>query len=351
MTICTRGLSSELDSLAASLPFRRIELPEFRSPDYEPAAIRQKRTYPGRNSDMTQIARFLAERGVVELLAPEQTLELFREIHWCAYRIRLLASGPNRTPQELQDAVVTARKLVSRIESAEEELYIANRRVIVNAMRPYFWIGQIWMGDFLQEGSRALSNAVRRFDLTRGSPFIAYAQRAVMNRLANYFRDHVRSGSICMRLSNAMAAVSKVMDEWKQIHGREPSDEELMSLTALPISRIKKAKAAVRASKRLPSSLVSLDAEAGPECEATLYDLMKDTEAPVVSDTVQKSEIWDTVKQLPDRERNIIRFRFFEGMTLAETGKELNLTRARIKQIQDTALGKVRDQLGVMAVA
>ena len=172
-----------------------------------------------------------------------------------------------------------------------------------------------------------------------------------MNRLANYFRDHVRSGSICLKLSNAMVAVSKVMDEWKQIHGREPSDEELMSLTALPVSRIKKAKAAIRASKRLPSSLVSLDAEAGPNGEATLYDLMKDADAPDVSDSAQQSEIWDTVKQLPDRERNIIRYRFFEGMTLEETGKALNLTRARIKQIQDNALGKVRDQLGIMAVA
>jgi RNA polymerase primary sigma factor len=351
MSIRTRGLRLELDSLAASLPFRAIELPEFKNPDYEPASIRQKRTYPERNSGMTQIVRFLAERGVVEILPPEQTLELFREIHWCAYRIRRLASDPGRTPQDLQDAVVTARKLVSRIESAEEELYIANRRVIVNAMRPYFWIGQIWMGDFLQEGSRALSNAVRRFDFTRGTPFIAYAQRAVMNRFSNYFRDHVRSGSICMRLSNAMVAVSKVMDEWKQIHNREPSDEELTSLTALPLSRIKKAKAAIRASKRLPSSLVSLDAEAGPGCEATLYDFMKDTEAPNAPNSAQQSEIWDTVKRLPDRERSIIRFRFFEGMTLEETGKALNLTRARIKQIQDNALQKVRGQLGIAAVA
>jgi RNA polymerase primary sigma factor len=340
-----------LDSLAASLPFRRIELPEFRSPDYEPAAIRQKRTYPERNADMTQITRFLAERGVVEILAPKQTLELFREIHWCAYRIRRLASDPGRTPRKIQDAVMTARRLVSRIESAEEELYIANRRVIVNAMRPYFWIGHIWTGDFLQEGSRALSNAVRRFDFTRGTPFIAYAQRAVMNRLANYFRDHVRSGSICLRLSNAIVAVSKVMDEWKQIHGREPTDEELMSLTALPASRIKKARAAIRASKRLPSSLVSLDAEAGPDGDATLYDFMKDKDAPNVSDSAQQTEIWDTVRHLPDREQNIIRFRFFEGMTLEETGKALNLTRARIKQIQDSALGKVRDQLGIAAVA
>lgn len=351
MTICTRGLRTELDSLAASLPFRRLELREFNRPGYEPSSIRQKRTYPERNSDMTQITRFLAERGVVEILAPEQTLELFREIYWCAYRIRRLASDPGRTPQKLRDAVVTARRLVSRIESAEEELYIANRRVIVHATRSYSWIGQVWLGDFLQEGSRALSHAVRRFDFTRGTPFIAYAQRAVMNRLANYFRDHVRSGSICLRLSNAITAVSKVMDEWKHIHGREPNDKELMSLTALPVSRIKKARAAIRASKRLPRSLVSLDAEAGPDGEATLYDFMKDTGAPNVSDSAQQSEIWDTVGHLPDRERNIIRFRFFEGLTLEETGKALNLTRARIKQIQDVALDKVRDQLGIAAVA
>lgn len=351
MNICTGGLRLELDSLAESLPFRRIELPEFQNPDYEPAAIRQKRSYAERDSDTSPISRFLAERGVVELLAPEQTLELFKEIHWCACRIRLLASAPGGTPQELQDAVTEARRLVSRIEAAEEELYVANRRVIVNAMRPYFWLGQIWLGDFLQEGSRALSHAVRRFDFTRGSPFIAYAQRAVMNRLANYFRDHVRSGSICKRLSNAMIAVSKVMDEWKQIHGREPSDEELMSLTALPFTQVKKAKAAIRASKRLPSSLVSLDAETGPDNDATLYDLMKDTAAPVIPDTVQKAEIWDTVRHLPARERNIIRLRFFEGLTLEETGHALRLTRARIKQIQDAALEKVRDQLGVAAVA
>lgn len=351
MSIRTGELKQELDSLAASLPFRCIELPEFRRPDYEPDIVRQKRTYPERSADMPQITRFLVERGVVELLAPEQTLALFREIHWCAYRIRQLASNPGHTIPSIEDALSAARRLVSRIESAEEELYIANRRAIVNALRPYFWIGQVWLGDFLQEGSRALSHAVRRFDFTRGTPFIAYAQRAVMNRLANYFRDHVRSGSICKRLSNAMTAVSKVMDEWKEIHGREPTDDELMSLTSLPMARIKKARAAIRASKRLPSSLVSLDAEVGPDSEATLYDLMKDKDAPVVSDTAQQSEIWETVKHLPDRERNIIRFRFFEGMTLDETGKALNLTRARIKQIQDNALEKVRTELGIAAVA
>ena len=341
----------ELDSLATSLPFRRIEWPELNHPDYKPIMVRQKRIYLKYHSDMTQIARFLAERGVVELLSPEQTLDLFKEIYWCAYRIRCLAADPGDTLQKIQNAVMTARKLVSQIETAEEELYIANRRVIVHALRPYFWIGKIWQGDFLQEGSRALSHAVRRFDFTRGTPFIAYAQRAIINRFANYFRDHVRSGSICMRLSNAMMSVSNVMDEWKQIHGREPSDEVLIRLTALPISRIKKAKAAIRASKRLPSSLVSLDAEVFTDGDNTLYDLMKDGDAPVISDTAQQSEIWDAVKQLPDRERNIIQFRFLQGMTLQETGRALHLTRARIKQIQDGALEKVRDQLGIAAVA
>ncbi len=334
----------ELRSLAESLPFKKIELPEFRRAQYRPGQVRQKRTYLSHDRSMQAIGRFLIERGTVDLLAPENTLELFREMHWCAYQIRKLSRRRMESAREWRHSVVNARGLISEIEAAEEELFIANRRLVVSCIKPYFWIGQVWLADFLQEGSKALSNAIRRFDFTRGTPFYVYAQKAVQNRLRNFFRDHVRSGSIGMRPSRDMVAIKEIIDAWAKEHKTEPDNAVLAKLTGLAEQRVAKIRPYIRQWENIPAPLVSLDAMFG-ENGTNLYDLVEDMEAEEASTSAQRSEIWTAVDRLPPRAKFIMRLRFIEGRTLEETGKILELTRARIKQIQDDSLRKLRQML------
>ena len=334
----------ELKSLADSLPFKRVDLPEFRQKAFAPVQVRQKRTYLSPDHSMQAIGRFLIERGTVELLQPEQTMNLFKEMHWCAFQIRKLSRKRLQTAREWHRAVSRGRTLISEIEAAEEELFIANRRLVVSCIKPYFWIGQVWLADFLQEGSKALSNAIRKFDFTRGTPFYVYAQKAVQNRLRNFFRDHVRSGSIGIRPSRDMLAIKEIIDAWLREHKEEPGTAVVAKLTGLPEARVEKIRPFIHQWENIPAPLVSLDADFG-ENGTNLYDLVEDVDAEEASRAAQRSEIWSAIDRLPPRARFIMRLRFIDGRTLEETGKILALTRARIKQIQDDSLRKLRQML------
>lgn len=234
--------------------------------------------------------------------------------------------------------------LISRIEAAEEELFIANRRLVARCVRPYFWIGQIWLSDFLQEGSKALSNAIRKFDFTRGTPFYAYAQRAIQNRLRNYFRDHVRTGSLGIQPSREMIVVRSALEEWKSMHGTEPPAQTLSNLTEIPVDRIEKLLPLIQQWIRVPQQPLSLDERMG-ESQSDLHQFIEDESLDSAETLAQRSEVWAAVEQLPPRSKEIMRLRFFEGFTLQEAGDKLGLTRARIKQIQDEALKKLRQIL------
>jgi RNA polymerase primary sigma factor len=334
----------ELKALADSLPLKKITLPEFRKPGYEPVKVRQPRTFVRPDPSMQAIGRFLVERGSVELLAPAQTLQLFKEMHYCAWKIRQLARKPRATAAQRRKDLILARSFISEIEAAEEELFIANRRLVVSCIKPYFWIGQVWLADFLQEGSKALSNAIRKFDFTRGTPFYVYAQKAVQNRLRNFFRDHVRAGSIGVHPSQDMGVIRDLIETWKKDRGREPDNEELAKLSGLPMARVAKLRPFIHQWDHVPAPIVSLDAMFN-ENGTNLYDIVEDPDAEEASQVAQRAEIWAAIDRLPPRARYIMRLRFIDGRTLEETGKMLSLTRARIKQIQDDSLRKLRQML------
>ncbi|HMP73032.1 MAG TPA: sigma-70 family RNA polymerase sigma factor [Kiritimatiellia bacterium] len=335
----------ELSVLADNLPIPALDLPEFSKRGYEPESIRQERTYARMQAGMQSITRFLVERGTVELLTSEQVKALFTELHWCGYSIRKLAAKTYKSEADCRAALIDARRLVSRMEAAEEELFIANRRLVVNCVKPYFWIGQVWIADFLQEGSKALSNAVRKFDFTRGTPFYSYAQKSIQNRLRNFFRDHVRSGSFGIRPNRDMMMLKNIMDTWVRDYGEEASDEILAKITEIPMERVAKLRGYIKQWEKLPQPPVSLDILVH-EDGSSLHELIEDEGADQAFNQTEHAEIWEAMKHLPERSRYIMKLRYVEGRTLEETGLLLNLTRARIKQIQDASLKKLRSVLG-----
>jgi RNA polymerase primary sigma factor len=335
---------AELKALAGSLPFPVLELPEFKRAGYEPPRVRQPRNYTESDAGMQAVGRFLMERGTVELLGAEQTQALFVEIHWCCHHIRKLAAKRGRKPAATRIDLVKARALCSRIEAAEEELFIANRRLIVSCVKPFYWIGQVWLSDFLQEGSKALANSVRKFDFTRGTPFYSYSQKAIQNRLRNFFRDHVRAGSFGIRPNREMQLVKGILDTWRRDYGEEPTNEAVAKIADLPVERIIKLRQYVAQWERMPAPPVSLDAAIN-EDGSNMYELIEDTSINPSSQGAEVAEIWTAMEQLPERARYIMKLRYVDGRTLEETGKLLKLTRARIKQIQDASLKKLRQFL------
>ena len=346
LTRTAQKYKDELKGLADSLPFKQITLPEFKKASYQPVQVRQQRTFHSPDSHAQAIGRFLVERGTVELLTPQQTMDLFKEIHWNAEHIRKLSRGRMMDARVWRDAVVEARRCISHIESAEEELFIANRRLVVSCIKPYFWIGQVWLADFLQEGSKALSNAIRKFDFARGTPFYVYSQKAIQNRLRNYFRDHIRSGNIGIRPTREMLMIKEILDNWALDHKDPPANAVIAKLTSLPEERVQKILPFIRQWENLPAPFISLDAEmSSGDNNATLYEFIEDVDAEEASQAVQRSEIWAAIDRLPPRAKYIMRLRFIEGRTLEETGQILSLTRARIKQIQDDSLRKLRQML------
>ncbi len=334
----------ELRALADNLPFPVIEQREFQRERFDPPRVRQPRSYVPIDSSMQAVGRFLVERGTVELLGSDLTRALFTEIHCCCFRLRKLARRRFASAPQARESLVAARQLVSRIEAAEEELFIANRRMIVNCIKPYFWIGPVWLGDFLQEGSKALANAVRKFDYTRGTPFYSYSQKAVQNRLRNFFRDHVRAGSFGIRPSREMQLVKGILDSWRRDYGEDPSDEVIAKIADLPADRAAKVRAYVQQWERMPAPPVSLDAMFN-EDGGNLYEVVEDPHAREASQGAEVAEVWKAMEKLPDRARYIMKLRYIEGRTLEETGRLLSLTRARIKQIQDASLIKLRQVL------
>ncbi len=334
----------ELKALADNIPFRVITLPEFSRPDYEPESIRQTRTYTQLQPGMQAIQRFLLERGAVELLTSEQTQALFVEMHWCGYRIHEASCKTYTKASARREALVSARRLISRMEAAEEELFVANRRLIVNCAKPFFWIGQVWISDFLQEGSRALSNAIRKFDFQRGTPFYAYAQQSVLNRLRNYARNHARSGHMGLRPTGEMTDMIEAIARYREDNGEEPDNALLAQLTGLPENRVAKLRPHVKQWENTPLPPLSLDQLMG-ETDVNLYEVLGRGSQESGAFAAEKAEIWQAIERLPERSKRIMEMRFLEGHTLEETGAALNLTRARIKQIEDRTVQKIKQWL------
>lgn len=332
---------AEVRAAVQGLPFNEITLPEFDDPKYEPGKVRQERRYGRPDSQTRPITRFLAERGMVDILKPEDMEELFREIHWSCHKIRGLAANTSNDPAFWAEAMQNTVRYMQRIEAAEEELFIANRQLVVACVKPFYWIGQIWISDFLQEGSTALANAIRKFDFSRGVPFYAYAQRSIQNRLRNFFRDHIRTGALGMKPSHDMTRMLEVIQLWRERHGEEPSEVVICEMTDLPPERVRRLMPLVKQWERMPNTPLSLDAVLG-DSRSSLHELVADSGQEDASAEAERREIWDAIGQLPERMRLILKLRYVEGRTLEDVGGEFGLTRARIKQLQDEALHKVR---------
>ncbi|MBP3855619.1 MAG: RNA polymerase sigma factor RpoD [Ruminiclostridium sp.] len=254
---------------------------------------------------------YLKEIGRVPLLTPEEEIELAQ---------RMMQGDPN----------------------AKRRLSEANLRLVVSIAKKYVGRGMQFL-DLIQEGNLGLIKAVEKFDYTKGYKFSTYATWWIRQAITRAIADQARTIRIPVHMVETITKVKKVSSTLLHKNGREATAEEIADELKLPLDR-------VREIIRISQDPVSLETPIGEEEDSHLGDFIPDEDAPApqeaASQMLLKEQLDEVLGTLTEREGKVLRLRFGlddgRQRTLEEVGKEFNVTRERIRQIEAKALRKLR---------
>lgn len=246
---------------------------------------------------------------------------------------------PLLTPEEEID-------LATRMEQGDEEarkrLAEANLRLVVSIAKRYVGRGMQFL-DLIQEGNLGLIKAVEKFDHTKGFKFSTYATWWIRQAITRAIADQARTIRIPVHMVETINKVKKVTSQLLHKNGHDPSADEIAAELDMPVDK-------VREIMRVAQEPVSLETPIGEEEDSHLGDFIPDDDAPApaeaASHTLLKEQLSDVLSTLTPREEKVLRLRFGledgRSRTLEEVGKEFNVTRERIRQIEAKALRKLR---------
>ena len=253
--------------------------------------------------------------------------------------LKEIGKVPLLTPEEEQDL---ARRMADGDEEAKRRMAEANLRLVVSIAKRYVGRGMLFL-DLIQEGNLGLIKAVEKFDHTKGFKFSTYATWWIRQAITRAIADQARTIRIPVHMVETINKVKKVSSQLLHENGHEPSAEEIAERLEMPVDK-------VREIMRVAQEPVSLETPIGEEEDSHLGDFIPDDEAPVpaeaASQTLLKEQLAEVLKTLTPREEKVLRLRFGledgRPRTLEEVGKEFNVTRERIRQIEAKALRKLR---------
>ncbi len=282
---------------------------------------------------------YLKEIGRVPLLTPEEEINLALTIKAGTEAKEKYDADPD-APSEEEKA--ECLKAIKKGTAARKRLSEANLRLVVSIAKRYVGRGMQFL-DLIQEGNLGLIKAVEKFDHTKGFKFSTYATWWIRQAITRAIADQARTIRIPVHMVETINKVKKVSSQLLHEQGKEPTAEEIAERLEMPVDK-------VREIMRVAQEPVSLETPIGEEEDSHLGDFIPDDEAPVpaevASHTLLREQLSEVLKSLTDREEKVLRLRFglVDGRprTLEEVGKEFNVTRERIRQIEAKALRKLR---------
>ena len=286
------------------------------------------------------VRMYLKEIGKVPLLSPDEEIVLAQKM-----------SDGNRAQERLAhededqiplDELVKLKADLKEGEKAKQKLAEANLRLVVSIAKRYVGRGMLFL-DLIQEGNLGLIKAVEKFDYTKGYKFSTYATWWIRQAITRAIADQARTIRIPVHMVETINKVIRVSRQLLQELGHDPSPEEIAEEMNMPVDK-------VREILKIAQEPVSLETPIGEEEDSHLGDFIPDEAASEPSEaasfTLLKEQLVDVLSTLTPREEKVLKLRFGiedgRTRTLEEVGKEFNVTRERIRQIEAKALRKLR---------